>query len=296
MIVILEGPDGAGKTTLARQLQETFKLEYHHEGPPPPGEHPLWYYGRTLASFRGRRIVLDRFALGERVYGPSLRGVDRLGAEGWQVFSRLTAALSAIQIIVLPPPQLCEERWRNSPKAELFDDVLLLYRTYAEFAYLATTDFAFKTYDPTRTAFADLTYGWDEALVQPPLPPGVIGYPCATTLLVGDRVGPTYGVDLPFFDSRGSSQYLTHALHHAGFCEYELAWINAHDAEGRVNQLPRTNGQGVEFEQVLALGENAAAVCAAQALNFRTVSHPQYWKRFHHRDIDGYAAELRGKP
>src|SRR5512143_3552098 len=264
MIIILEGPDGAGKTTLAHQLQEEFQLEYHHEGTPPPDEHLLWYYGRVLDSFRGRRVVFDRFALGERVYGPALRGVDRLGAEGWQVFSRLTAALAAVQLIVLPPPELCKERWVNSQKAELFSDPTVLYRTYAAFAYLATTSFELRTYDPTRTSFEELVYGFAEHNQE--LPRGMLGYPCATTLLVGDRVGPTYGVDLPFFDSRGSSWYLTSALRRAGFLEYELAWINAHSADGEVNELPRANLKGQPFEQVIALGQNAAAVCAAQDL------------------------------
>jgi MoxR-like ATPase len=67
MIVILEGPDGAGKTTLAEQLAKKYGLVYKHEGPPPPKVNVLEYYGQLLDEARGKNVVFDRLALGERV-------------------------------------------------------------------------------------------------------------------------------------------------------------------------------------------------------------------------------------
>lgn len=75
---VLEGPDGAGKSTLANRLHDLFGLEVNHFGPPtkPPIEEYLhWLLDKDA---EGHNRVVDRFHLGESVYGPIFRGSDPL--------------------------------------------------------------------------------------------------------------------------------------------------------------------------------------------------------------------------
>jgi len=51
--------------------------------------------------------VIDRFALGERVYGPILRGKDALGNVGWNLIQLKLLMKQAVQIMCLPPRSEC---------------------------------------------------------------------------------------------------------------------------------------------------------------------------------------------
>lgn len=81
MLIIVEGPDGAGKTTFVERLRD--RIEYHHRGAVvetfharPPKNHPLDEYERPLLGYRqwcGRHIICDRWHWGESVYPHVLR-------------------------------------------------------------------------------------------------------------------------------------------------------------------------------------------------------------------------------
>jgi hypothetical protein len=102
MHIVIEGPDCSGKTTLANQLCEMLSFEYRHEGPPPADTNLKDYYCGELAML-SEPTIIDRFALGERVYGPILRGKDRLGEEGLLKVQQVMLKLNVFQIICLPP-------------------------------------------------------------------------------------------------------------------------------------------------------------------------------------------------
>ena len=102
-VIILEGPDGGGKTTLARELEKHGFL-YRHEGPPPLGRDQVEYYMRSLnQAIEGPSdVVFDRLYLGELVYGPIIRGIDNLsGLEGLTLFNRLHRSKTIHQYLCL---------------------------------------------------------------------------------------------------------------------------------------------------------------------------------------------------
>lgn len=287
MLIILEGPDGAGKTTLAEQLRTVYDLGYHHEGPPPNGANPLWYYGGVLNSFRGNRMVMDRLALGERVYGPIYRNRDGVGEAGWRLFTRLVRAAGAVQVLCLPPPEAALKTWQHAKRDELYrqhgDEKFMA--TYTRYGFLGhTQDFI---YDYTREGEFERLRDWLERTpTLANLPLGMVGHPNARYLLVGDQVGGvetgTHGIDLPFFTTKGSAAYLTETLDLAGFKEEELAFINSRKASGHRNLIPR-------FPRTFALGKEAQHACRTQGISHVSVPHPQFRKRFQHAEIAGYA-------
>lgn len=73
-IVVIEGPDGVGKTTLARAYADLTGARYLHAS--APTAHPLVEYVAPLRD--DVDYVLDRWHLGELVYGPIVRGKSGL--------------------------------------------------------------------------------------------------------------------------------------------------------------------------------------------------------------------------
>ena len=80
MLIILEGPDGAGKTTLANALSEKLGgVEIRHCG--PLTQPPLDEYVRDLYDYYVRGtgdIIYDRHYMGELIYGPLYRGKSQI--------------------------------------------------------------------------------------------------------------------------------------------------------------------------------------------------------------------------
>lgn len=287
-IIILEGPDGGGKTTLARQLCERYGAAYHHEGPPPLNVPPLLWYGRVLESVRGQNVVLDRLALGERVYGPVARNSDRLGEDGWRVFNRLIMAVGAWQVLCLPPYQAAFMAW-SSGRDEFLKTREKFDKTYdAYIQFRGTQDVE---YDYTqRGAFERLVSHIDKHSSRGELAPRMVGSPVARVMLVGDRT-PKTTLDLPFFDTRGPSRYLLRGLDAANIRENDICFVNA-CAPGSMTplELPRLPALGSRY---VALGNQALTFCRRQRIDALLVPHPQYWQRFYNRDIEGYAYLLR---
>lgn len=79
MIFILEGPDSAGKTTLARMLKELYKSDYLHFEFEPDDEKYKEHLNITFellnfyAGSLNRHIILDRYISSERVYAQVYR-------------------------------------------------------------------------------------------------------------------------------------------------------------------------------------------------------------------------------
>lgn len=131
--VILEGPDGAGKTTVA---QEKFPGHvYHHEGP-PPAMGVLEHYAGLLVNARVP-TVFDRFHLGEFVYGPILRDGSRLSKGDLSILNMLITLTKTTVIICLPPWQTCLKN--NHEKDEYIKDDITRRCAYDRWELMART-------------------------------------------------------------------------------------------------------------------------------------------------------------
>ena len=77
-IVVLEGCDGSGKTTIARALAELHGYAVVHSDRPPDAIDLAQRYRSVLA--RPGKLALDRSFISELVYGPFKYGQSRLSA------------------------------------------------------------------------------------------------------------------------------------------------------------------------------------------------------------------------
>ena len=286
--VILEGPDGSGKTTLARRFVP-LGYEYRHEGPPPKGVSAFEHYARLFAEAK-RPMVFDRFHLGELVYGPLLRGDASFTYDDAVRLTRLVNGTGTPIIFCCPPWDVCQAN--SARKEELIKNENLrrvAYMRWLEIARLYSTNV--QTYDYTR----------DRLLVPPymRLPDGVVGAPNARFLIVGEQ--PNGTLDLPFFGTKSSSTFLHHCLKEAGVNEWDVAFTNALDSFGfprKLNLLMM--GMSPRLKGVALLGKVAAdqfkKQCGGQwngLLSVRELPHPQYWLRFKHSKLDEYVLRLK---
>jgi thymidylate kinase len=119
VLIVLEGVDGAGKTTLAQRMVAAAELrgyeaEIWHRG--VPVRHPLQEYELDLELDYGgnterRLIVCDRWHLGQIVYGELYRNDlkdSNLGTT-WHV-DALLQAYGAMQLVVSPPLDIVKSR------------------------------------------------------------------------------------------------------------------------------------------------------------------------------------------
>lgn len=296
MIIILEGVDGSGKSTLAAQLQQEFGGEVFHEGPPPNDLDPLDYYGEKLERYRHHldAVILDRFALGERVYGPIYRNVNRFDQSRWDIFDRLLVACGARHILCAPPYEVCHRAWKNR-KGEMFTDDGKHRQVYELYHQLQLTTPGLIRYDWTQAGQLDSIRRWLHGTPVETLPPGYVGWPTAGLLFVGDRGSRPSGLtpNLPFFGVDNSSLYLTRALHIAGIPMFALtnAW---HWKPGPTDGffLARHVIPSDRFARVVALGNSADDALRHLHIPHRKVPHPQHHRRFKYELISEYAEML----
>lgn len=74
MIIIIEGPDGAGKTTLANKIQKQTGYMLLHRSQPKTEEEKAKMMDEYLSVLRsGKNCIMDRCWYSEMVYGPVMR-------------------------------------------------------------------------------------------------------------------------------------------------------------------------------------------------------------------------------
>lgn len=134
-IIILEGPDGGGKTTLANELRDKFEYTVIHFGQPTPGENIFRTYSRALldAIDSGSRIVFDRLYLSEVVYSNVLRGGSKITLAERKVLEYIIDVFEIRQVLCLPEWPILLEGWRSKEDLIKSQDTLArIYDGYVE--------------------------------------------------------------------------------------------------------------------------------------------------------------------
>lgn len=304
-VIILEGPDGAGKTTLARELEKR-GYRYHHEGPPPANVDLLVHYALVLdrAIRSGESVVIDRLHVGESVYGPLIRGVDRIGGWGQIILQRIIRGGGVREVFCLPPERICYGNWfrRRQEAGELVTDSQKFINIYA--AYVKASKHPRHSraliYDYTRWNLGDAcAMLMSEMNILPRLPLECIGDPKARFLFVGE-IANQKELDLPWVGLNNSSEYLNTALVAAGYSEEEMAFVNAKKLDGSDNDLFDIIFEIEQADSKSRILPVALGGIPAQKLNkygyqgrFRKMPHPAFWKRFRSTRGDEYVSGLK---
>lgn len=110
-IIILEGIDGAGKSTLAEALKAASPLpaEIVHKG--PMTQTVVEEYMRPLLDWpEDKLLIADRWHVGEMIYGPIYRGASLVEGDYNDTIEKILGVLNAVRVIVQPPLEVVIER------------------------------------------------------------------------------------------------------------------------------------------------------------------------------------------
>lgn len=280
MLTVIEGPDGAGKSTLADQLAALYgRTTVLHQGPfeSDPFHETLETLRPRLE--RGESVIWDRSHLGEQVYGPIFRDGDGLGSVNRRMLERWMLSYRAAVVLCYPPFGVALKNWERRHEREMFKD------RFAE-QYTAwkriETELPVVGYDYRVQSAYELKNVLDRS--RPPVNrgPGIGHFAGGVTLLVGDQVNTSGGPQLPFVGTTGCSPWLTSMLNKARIPERVLYWVNTRDPKGGWTDFSFL--RDLRPERVVALGKTASERLSFLCVGHLTAPHPQYWKRFCHAD------------
>lgn len=147
MIYILEGPDGAGKTTLANEIAEQRKASVVHSYFDPTWDikqhHKDMFRAAKIINV-WRDVVLDRWAPSELIYGDVFRG--KPGYDVLAYLWEMEPELQDVTWIYCRNDNAVENHLKNMEKREeMFDDMSEIVKRFEEF--VADSDLNWITYD-----------------------------------------------------------------------------------------------------------------------------------------------------
>lgn len=109
-VIVLDGCDGTGKTTLARALRDQHGCLLVHSARTPDGADLAARYRQLLAT--PGRIVLDRSFISELVYGPLFHGRSRISPSAAADLARQTAGRRGVLVHLTGDPDVIASRLR----------------------------------------------------------------------------------------------------------------------------------------------------------------------------------------
>lgn len=140
MLILVEGPDNTGKTTLARALEER-GFHYAHNGAPPEEHKDLYavYSHQIGMAVNGRfkDIVIDRLHLSEYVYGNAVRDGSRLTLRQIDLLTGQLVDAGGRVVLCSAPWERTKALWESRLDREYVKDIGAMYRVYMAYENLA---------------------------------------------------------------------------------------------------------------------------------------------------------------
>ena len=114
MILIIEGPDGAGKTTLANKLREQTGFMLLHRSQPKTEEDKQRMMDEYLQVIKSNKnCIMDRSWYSEMVYGPVMRDASVITYPQMYELERRLAKVGSLIIYCTAPENTLWSRCMN---------------------------------------------------------------------------------------------------------------------------------------------------------------------------------------
>lgn len=287
MLIILEGADGTGKSTVAQELANVLGAKVLHRG--PPGQDVITEYARDIQWYRpgqGTHVVCDRWHLGELIYGPLLRGSSAFTRESLAHVEKVLQTRGALLVVLDGDAAEIRGRLRRRGddlvREDQIDGILAAYRDV-------------KTRLPRYNA-----RGQSPAAVAEHAARFAAHLDAGTELLgaFSTYVGSMYPDYLLVGEQRNGPPYpdqaaLTPGPATSGRYLYEALPDAILDGCGFVNALEDDVAALLPILRdppVCALGVKAADRLREAGVRCSSAPHPQYVRRFYHRAKLEYGA------
>jgi len=271
MILILEGPDGAGKTTLAETLRQRFQnngMVHIVKHGPYTGVEPehlcrIYFRAMSPALTFNDTVIMDRSWISEPIYGEVYRnGANRIDVPRKRMLERVALSRGAVVIHCQPDFEVCAETFEKRTEEEYLDDISQLEQVYDEYEALPLiTNLPTVHYDYTRDTVDELL----DKVAKVSIKNEASGGGCfkqGNILMLCDK-GPRTNVRasavvipfINFLDNDGPSRMLADALEYEGVTEKELYWINTQTYQGTPTEPDFI--EKLKPSKIFALGNNA---------------------------------------
>lgn len=292
-VIIVEGPDGSGKSTFVGEMQKQVPdATVLHFGPPKNPdpfveyEHSLYVPLRRQDNSH-RHILCDRLHWGEKMYGPLLRNEDRLGVAGWRHVELFLTAQGATVVYMHQPSSVLIDRLQTR------GDDLIKPRDLAEIE----RGYQWCLRNTILPVVGLRDPDWFYAIQLTKYNPGpgmLVDYPSyigsvrPAGLLFGEaRNKGEEAPDLSAFVPRPSTsgRYLLEALPEDSWPHLGIANAleeNVEDLWMELGEVP-----------VIALGLQAHRKLDEHTIPHATVPHPQFVRRFLHKHQVAYGNLIR---
>lgn len=319
-IIVIEGPDGVGKTTLANALCEKLGAKYRHLTYRWPKSMDLYHWAGIEACLRDsarQPVILDRWWPSEAVYAAAFRGGTK-----WPWMSRMADRVAlkhrVFYVLALPkdkPAYVKHYEELKGKRVEMYDSMHKVYDLFGDWETTMKDRVDFMTYDFMTEGFDNFdlfvedlmqrAYDWNAGnhiFGQTILDRRTAGQlVCPEVLFVGDRSNPKgRRPQWPFFDRGGHcSRWLAATLQQSGIPEYKLAWANAHDRSGHI-QITEQLVEIISPQRVVSLGAQASSALHKLGVSHQMLCHPKFYERFDpalgQRDFAELSTDLNLKP
>ena len=299
-MIVIEGIDGTGKTTLAKHLASVLGLTYVHERTEDEG-----FFRYVLLALTAERKVYDRFHLSEAVY-PLIKQDGRLPMLRWQqhmverVLMRHGGLLVYCTGSLVDVAQVFKERGETYVSSKDLPLMQILYNDVVKGTLLPTLVYNYQLesiysfVERLRPVYHDLR---EKAFHFEGL--GGIGtQQQEAILLVGERhvrgLTPDDPVYAPFVERQGSSLYLHQALQLSGRTDYHITNAIKFGQPGKDRGMLLQEIDLLRPSRVVALGQVASRLLREVHIAHDVVAHPSARRRFKYTEILHYARQLAG--
>jgi hypothetical protein len=303
---VLEGPDGAGKSTLAATLSAQLGMKANHFTPPekPPLEEYFHWLVSLGASPWAHNRVIDRFHLGESVYGPIFRGtapltIPVLSTIEWALIIRGYTLIHVTRSLKELVTTL-EERGDDMVNVDQLGKIVESYWNVMNMSFMPRINYDWSSYydrpfSKESVATRDFKYYTDDLKSIPGT-----GTLRPKYIFVGEQCNPNLqqlSLGVPFACGQ-AADWLIRAI-----------WYNHWQSEVYLTNAKKPNGDEDMINHelfiireilqmaspiVFALGKKASRILSKHRIRHTSIFHPAYHRRFAFNDGPaGYAQYLR---
>jgi deoxyadenosine/deoxycytidine kinase len=302
-LIVVEGVDGSGKTTLVSELSEQLGHEcvVKHRG--PLKLHPLVEYQHDLLKYEPSNevhFVCDRWHIGEMVYGPLYRGETRLTPAMRRHIELFLDSRGAVKIIVDVPLDVVKHRLAHRGEDFLQNnDVALVHDWYSHYGHENDGWVHVDPEDTVRAAGAIIDLAnWRASLVSQSIArfKTYVGHGGPDVLFLGLHKGPQVSgrpvypsAFVPYANTSG--HYLLSALEAVQFHDNQTYGLANAAEEPDLYGLWLTIGE----PKVVALGKDVFARVRASNIPREAVyavEHPSKIRRSHPANVHLYGRKI----
>jgi thymidylate kinase len=164
MLIIIEGADCTGKTTLAKTLIQTIGEEHVSclsKGPPAfndPVVEYLWPLSGYIPNTK-QHLICDRWHVGEMIYPKIFNRKSIMTMTEFKLINDVIRKLGGLIVYLEPPLSKVHERF-NTRGDKFISDIDVLTESYIRFKVFMETEFNYE-YDPFGVKCTDTTFKQD---------------------------------------------------------------------------------------------------------------------------------------